>query len=66
MVIVESRVGEMAQMSTPARGYRVGEFHANWQSQRTTVQCAGTVSVKPKKLSCKICSGQRCVGRCRF
>lgn len=66
MVRVESRMGEMAQMPTPVRGYRAGEFHATWQPQRTAVPCGGPVSPKPKKLNCKTCSGQRCIGRCRF
>jgi len=66
MVGVESRMGEMAQTCTPARGYRTGEFHAIWQTPRTTVQRVGSVSAKPKKVSCKTCSGQRCNGHCRF
>lgn len=67
MVRVESRMGEMAQTFAPARGYRTGEFHATWQPQeRATVQRSGSVPAKPKQLSCKTCSGQRCIGRCRF
>ena len=67
MVSVEGRMGELAQAFTPARGYRAGEFHATWQPQQpVTVRRAGSVSAKPKKLSCKTCSGQRCIGRCRF
>jgi len=66
MVSLESRMGEITQTCTPARGYRTGEFHAIWQTQRTTVQRPGSASAKPKELSCKTCSGQRCIGRCRF
>jgi hypothetical protein len=67
MLRVESRMGEMAQMSTPAGGYCAEESHATWQPrQRITVQRAGSVPAKPKKLSCRTCSGLRCIGRCRF
>lgn len=66
MVSIESRMGDMAQTYTPARGYHTGEIRASWQPQGTAVQRASSVSAPPKKLSCKTCSGQRCIGCCRF
>jgi hypothetical protein len=67
MVSVESKMVEMAQRFAPARGYRSGEIHAARQTpQRIAADRAGSVAAKPKKLSCKTCSGQRCIGLCRF
>ncbi len=67
MLRVVSRMGEMARVSTPAGGYHAEEFRATWQPrQHITVQHAGSVPAKPKKLSCKTCSGLRCIGHCQF
>lgn len=66
MMTVERGLGEMAHRTTPVRGHRTGEFDASWQPVKLTAGIAGVASAKPKKLCCKTCFGERCIGRCRF
>jgi hypothetical protein len=68
MVRIENRMGEMAQLLTPVRGYRTGEYDATWRARQRTVQRTEPAPAKKKnkKASCKTCSGRCCIGLCRF